>query len=394
MKLRSLLIALSLGLILYLAPVLTMSLQNRAQWHGLSRLAQEDGVQRVANTSQLAVQPNPEPTAQNDASVDSDKALLVVAKWSSPTIATAGAPLTYTIIVTNTGAATARDVTIYDELPAGVYFRGQSTLTVSKGDHPQLQVSERQITGTVATLQSAGRIVLIGRAMVDPAATATQLINTVQVTATNNSNSNNRATIATELLAATPTSTPIPTATAVETATPQTPVTLPPTATATAVVAVATPTSTSVPDLADLQIRKSVAPDPVRAGAIVTYTILVSNLGPGRAHNLLIRDTLPAELFFDGSSTLSVLRGEQPQLLLSRTTLTSTIALLNVNGLITITAPVRMPMAMVNQVHINQATVTATTPDQQPANNHADAPVTLFPAPMMDHKTFLPTVRQ
>lgn len=390
MKLRSLLIALSLGLILCLAPVLTMLLPNRALWQGLSRLAEEEVTQRVASTGQLAVQSNSEPTAPNGAHVDSDKALLVVAKRSSPTMVTAGAPLTYTIIVTNTGAATAREVAIYDELPAGVYFRGQSTLTVSKGDHPQLQISERQVTGTVATLQSAGRLIFIGRAIVDPAATATVLTNTVQVTATNNSNSNNRATVETGLQTATPT----PTATATQTATPQTPATLHPTATATAAVAVATPTSTRVPDLADLQIKKSVAPDPVRAGAIVTYTILVSNLGPGRAHNLVIRDTLPADLFFDGSSMLTVLRGEQPQLFLSRTTLTSTIAMLNANGLITITAPVRMPVVMVNQVHINQATVTATTPDPQPANNHVDAPVTLFPAPMMDHKTFLPAVRQ
>lgn len=391
MKLRSLLLALSLGLMLCLAPVLTLSLPSTALWHGLARLTEEQMAHTLESTEQLAVYPNPEPSAHDGASVDNATAMLVVAKSSSPTTVTAGAPLTYTVMVTNTGPATARDITLYDMLPAGVSFRGESNLTVIKGENPQLQVSERQVTGTVATLQTTGRIIFIGRAIVDPAANGPLLTNTVQVTATN-SNSNHRATVETALLTATPTPLPPPTATTVQTATPQATATLRPAATATVVAPIAPPTSTSVPDLADLQISKSAAPDPVTAGAIVTYTIVVSNLGPGRAHNLVIRDTLPKALFFDGPSSLTVLRGEQPQLLLSRTALTGTIAMLNVNGLITITAPVRAPVVMVNQIHINQAHVTATTPDHQPNNNNAGAPVTLFPAPIMDHKTFLPTV--
>lgn len=387
MKLRSLLLALSLGLMLCLAPVLTLSLPSTAIWHGLTRLAEEQAAHTLESGEQLAVQPNPEPSADDGASIGSPTARLVIAKWSLPTTVTAGAPLTYTIMVTNTGPAPARDITLYDTLPAGVTFRGESNLTVIKGDNPQLQVSERQVTGTVATLQTTGRIIFIGRASVDPAAQGTRLTNTVEVTATN-STGNHRATVETGLLAATPT----PTATAAQTATPQATATLLPAATATLVATAAPPTLTSVPDLADLQISKSAAPDPVTAGTIVTYTIVVSNLGPGRAHNLVIHDTLPKDLFFDGSSSLTVLRGEQPQLLLSRTALTGTIATLNVNGLITITAPVRAPVVMVNQMHINQARVTATTPDPQPANNNASAPVTLFPAPIMDHKTFLPAV--
>lgn len=119
---------------------------------------------------------------------------------------------------------------------------------------------------------------------------------------------------------------------------------------------------------------------------------MISNLGPGRAQEIVISDTLPPDLFFDGHSTLSVLRGEQPQLLLSRTQLTGTITLLNVGGLITITTPVRAPMVMVNQMRVNQATVSATTPDPQPANNSAGVPVTFLPAPIMDHKSFLPAI--
>lgn len=388
MKLRSLLLALSLGLMLCLAPVLTLWLPTTALWRGLARLAEEEVARTLENTDQPAVHPNLEPSVPDSTDIGSATAQLVVAKWSSPTTVTAGAPLTYTIVVTNTGPATARDITLYDTLPAGVALRGESNLTVIKGDNPQLQISERQVTATVATLQTAGHIIFIGRAIVDSAATGTLLTNTAQVTATNSSNSNNRATAETGLRAATPTAT----TSAAQTATPQATATLLPAATATLVATVVTPTSTSVPDLADLHISKSAAPDPVTAGAIVTYTIVVSNLGPGRAHNLVIHDTLAKDLFFDGSSSLTVLRGEQPQLLLSRTALTGTIAMLNVNGLITITAPVRAPVVMINEIHINQARVTATTPDPQPANNTSSVPVTLFPAPIMEHKTFLPAV--
>ena len=389
MKLRSLLLALSLGLMLCLAPVFTLCFPSTVLWHGLAHLAEEQMAHTLKSTDQLAVHPNPEPSAPEGASAGRATAMLVVAKWSVPTTVTAGAPLTYTIMVTNTGPATAHDITLYDTLPTGVAFRGESNLTVIKGDNPKLQVSERQVTGTVATLQSTGRIIFIGRAIVDRAAQGTLLTNTVQVTATN-STGNHRATVETGLLTATPI--PTPTATTVQTATPPATATLLPAATATLVATAASPTSTSVPDLADLHISKSPAPDPVTAGALVTYTIVVSNLGPGRAHNLVIHDTLPQDLFFDGPSSLTVLRGEQPQLLLSRTALTGTIAMLNVNGLITITAPVRAPVVMVNQIHINQARVTATTPDPQPANNTASAPITIFPVPIMDHKTFLPTV--
>lgn len=391
MKLRSLLIALTLGFILCLAPVITAYLPNTLLWRGAAHLAEDQAthsIQTHDSTPQLAVQPNPDPPTPTGAGDNRETAVLLVAKQASPALVKAGDPLTYTIVVTNTGATTAHNIAMYDELPAGVRFRGESTLTVIKGDNPQLQVTEHQITGTVSTLQTTGRIIFIGRAIVDPTANGTILSNTALVTATNNSSSNNRATAETILLTATPT--PTPTSTATPPATPATTPTLPVPITATA--GVATPAATAVPDLADLQIRKSAAPDPIMAGTIVTYTIVVNNLGPGRAHNLVVRDTLPPDLFFDGHSTLSVLRGEQPQLLLSRTQLTGTIAMLNVGGLITITAPVRAPIVMVNQIRVNQARVTATTPDQQAANNSASTPLTLFPAPIMEHKNFLPAI--
>lgn len=390
MKLRSLFIALALGCILLLAPIITVYWPAITVWNGLARLAERQTTrnsQPQARTPPRAVHPDPEQPKRTIASAQRETALLTVAKWSSPAMVMAGDPLTYTIIVTNTGPNTAHKIVITDELPAGVAFRGESTLTVLKGEDPQLQVTERQITGTVGLLQPTGRLIFIGRAIVDPNVNGMYLSNTVVVTATNNGDLSNQATVETILLTPTPTVTPSPTAT--PTTTPPATPTLAVTVTATT-VAPATPTP--IPDLADLQIRKSAAPDPVIAGTILTYTIVISNLGPSRTHDLVISDTLPPDLFFDGHSTLSVLRGEQPQLQLSRTQLTGTIALLNVGGLITITTPVRAPIVMVNQMRVNQATVSATTPDPQPANNSAGVPVTFLPAPIMDHKSFLPAI--
>lgn len=47
---------------------------------------------------------------------------------------------------------------------------------------------------------------------------------------------------------------------------------------------------------ADLSIQKSVFPDPLIGGQLVTYTIFVENLGPDSAQNVYIHDTIPSEI--------------------------------------------------------------------------------------------------
>jgi len=49
---------------------------------------------------------------------------------------------------------------------------------------------------------------------------------------------------------------------------------------------------------ADLSVSKTDAPDPVRAGKLLDYTLLVSNAGPSTAERVVISDTLPAEVTF------------------------------------------------------------------------------------------------
>lgn len=388
MKLRSLFIALGLGCVLYLTPLIAADLSPAWPLLWLAASTNQGGkpISAEENNSADVTRPFDQNAVQGTSSSQGrGTALLQIAKAASAAMVKAGEPLTYTIVVTNAGGAAAEKVIIRDELPTGLRFQGESHISVVNGVSPQLQVSTQRITGTVETLYATGRIILIGRAVVDPHATGAALDNRAIVTATNNGNSNNTAEVVTVLITATPTATPMPTAT-----TTRSPTIL---ATATATIqATRVATPTAAPDLADLQIAKTAAHDPIIGGSLVTYTIRISNLGPGPARNVMVRDLLPKELFFEGNSALAVLLGETPKLYLSRSELTATVSLLGVGGRLTITAPVRTPATVVNQMLINQATVTADTPDPQPVNNNAGAPVVLFPAILIDRKNYLPLI--
>jgi uncharacterized repeat protein (TIGR01451 family) len=52
----------------------------------------------------------------------------------------------------------------------------------------------------------------------------------------------------------------------------------------------------------DLSIVKSAAPDPVTAGAQLTYVLTVTNLGPSTAINVLVKDMLPAGVTINSAS--------------------------------------------------------------------------------------------
>jgi uncharacterized repeat protein (TIGR01451 family) len=55
---------------------------------------------------------------------------------------------------------------------------------------------------------------------------------------------------------------------------------------------------------ADLSIAKLDDPDPVSAGAILTYTLSITNYGPNPATAVVVTDTLPAEVTYGGASGL------------------------------------------------------------------------------------------
>ena len=63
-----------------------------------------------------------------------------------------------------------------------------------------------------------------------------------------------------------------------------------------------TPTPTPVPT-PDLSVSKADAPDPVKSGKQLTYTIVVTNSGTSPATGVTVRDQLPARLHFNSVTT-------------------------------------------------------------------------------------------
>ncbi|MBN1955289.1 MAG: DUF11 domain-containing protein, partial [Anaerolineae bacterium] len=171
---------------------------------------------------------------------------LSVAKNDEPDPVMAGAPLTYTVVVGNGGPSTAFGVALTDTLPAGIAFGGA---VPSQG-------SCAELAGTVRCNLGA----------IDPAAAATVLITgTVEPMV--------RGVLTNTVMATTSDSDPNPgNNSELET--------------------------TTVIAEADLSVAKSDDPDPVFSGAVLTYTVVVSNSGPSIALDATLTDTLPTEVTF------------------------------------------------------------------------------------------------
>ena len=294
-------------------------------------------------TNLITVTPTSTPTPTPNA------ADLRISKRGAPNPVTAGQPLLYTIIVTNTGPAVAQNVIVKDHLPTGVNFNGTSAIAVLNGLNPQLNLSSNLLTGTVGTLNVGGVITITGRTLVNVNTTGASLLNTASVTTTNDLNpSNNTASVTTNLITPTPTNTPTPTI---------------------------TPTPT--PNAADLRISKRSAPNPVAAGQILTYTIVVTNTGPAVAQNVIVKDNLPTGVNFNGTSNISVVNGTGSQLNLTSNTLTGTVGTLNAGGVITIIGRTLVNVNVAGASLLNTASVT-TTNDLNPSNNTASATTNLI----------------
>lgn len=275
---------------------------------------------------------------------------LRISKRGAPNPVVAGQPLTYTLVITNSGPTAASNITIVDTLPAGVNFVGLSSIQVSNGTGAALQGTSQTLTGTVSLLNAGGIITVTARTLVSVSATGTTLVNTASVTTTTDSNvSNNTANTSNTLI----TSTPLPTATATATSTP-------------------TPTSTATPGTADLHIQKTGAPASVRAGDYLTYTVIVVNQGPAIAQNVKIVDALPAGLYLTGSSQINVTRGAGIVLLGNGNIITGTVAELHPAGIVTMTVRTWVSAEASGTSLVNQAMVSIAN-DPVPANNLATA---------------------
>ena len=113
---------------------------------------------------------------------------------------------------------------------------------------------------------------------------------------------------------------------------------------------------------ADLAVFKSDFPDPVIAGTMLTYTILVTNLGPSVAEGAVVTDSLPATVVFDaaGSPGWSEAGGIAIY----------AVGTLDAGASTSLTLCVSVPSSLTNDV-ANTVVVFSPTLDPVPANNSA-----------------------
>lgn len=176
---------------------------------------------------------------------------LSISLTDSPDPVVAGETLTYTVNVVNSGPAPATSVLVVDFLPNGLELLET---------HPSQGLCQIDLTCSLGDLGIGGSatVVYVAKVKSDQ---VNPLTNVVRVSASNPDldPSNNEAT-----------------------------------------------TTTQVTTTAYLLIDKTVTPDIVTPGADLTYEIVVTNIGPSDARDVVVTDTLPVELT---SASYSVSQG-------------------------------------------------------------------------------------
>ncbi|MCC7362611.1 MAG: DUF11 domain-containing protein [Anaerolineales bacterium] len=245
---------------------------------------------------------------------------LALAKAVTPTTVIAGELITYTLVVTNYGPATAQDVEVSDALPAGL------TLVSAVSSQGTCAGAVTCLLGVMAfTGQPSTATITLTARVGSGVPAGTVLTNTAFVqSAQYDPNQDNN--------------------------------------TAQAVADVVTS--------ADLAIAKSDAPDPVTAGERLIYTLVITNYGPSDARNVVVTDTLPAEVTFvsgDGCTDLGggVIACALGDLAAGATRTVDLVVQVAEN------APAGLN---------NQAVVGSDTPDPVPGNNTDSEPTTVLRA--------------
>lgn len=257
--------------------------------------------------------------AMHDAMIDGppDGADLSIAITATPSPVAASATLTYTIDVANLGGLDADSLTVTQRLPSG-------------------NVDFQSATGIGWSCIAIGQIVTCTRATLLVGAAPSIL---VKVTTPPTG-----ATLTTSVDVASKTADPA---------------TLNNSATAT----------TTVLTPADLAIAISDSPDPVAAAGTLTYTIGVTNQGPGVATSLVVSDALPSGVSFVSAS------GTNWSCSASGGTVSCLLPTLAAGASSTITLVVTAPTS--GGTVSNTATISASSPDGNAANNSATTTTTV-----------------
>ncbi|HET7844277.1 MAG TPA: Calx-beta domain-containing protein, partial [Xanthomonadales bacterium] len=249
---------------------------------------------------------------------------------TAPATVTAGTNLAYTINVANTGPDPAAAASWTDTLPAGTTFvslpavAGWSCTTPAVG-------ATGTVTCTNPTFAVGSAAFTLTVAVAPATAAGTVISNTATTTSTTGdpNTANNSSTFA-----------------------------------------------TTVATSADLSIAKVDTPDPVNAGANITYTITATNAGPSNAANAAIADTLPAGTTFVSLASPGGWSCTTPAVGSGGTVNCTNTSFAPGNGVFTLVAAVGAGVAN-GTVLSNTATISSATSDGTPGNNSATATTTV-----------------
>lgn len=135
-------------------------------------------------------------------------------------------------------------------------------------------------------------------------------------------------------------------------------------------------TAGAMAQVAGISVEKIDAPDPVVAGASLSYTITINNEGPANAANAALSDTLPAGTTFVSLAAPVGWSCTTPAVGASGTVSCTNASMAVGSELFTLV--VQVAAAIVNGATIsNTATITATTTDTDPNDNTATATTTV-----------------
>ena len=244
---------------------------------------------------------------------------LAIAKTSTPATQTAGSNVTYQLTATNNGPNAATNVVLTDTLPTGVTFSSASPPAGTTCSN-----SGQVVTCTSAGLANGGSIVVPITTTIAAGTAAGSALTDV-------------ATVSSDTGDDVPTNN---------------------TANAT----------TQVTTSADVSLTKTVSPNPVAAGAPVTYTLTATNKGPSTANAVTISDPLPLGLNYTSSTPGGVCTNNNGVVSCALGALAP-----NASSTVTITAGVASNLAA--GIVTNTATASSTTPDPVSGNNTATTPV-------------------
>jgi uncharacterized repeat protein (TIGR01451 family)/fimbrial isopeptide formation D2 family protein len=243
---------------------------------------------------------------------------LQIKKTAAPAIVKVGENVTYTLVVTNNGPDTAKNVVVNDDLPAGEKYVSNTASCTLVSQEVTCKLSELA-NGKEFTIRLVVEIEgsLAKSTVVNSAHVSSSTVDLIE--------SNNESHVQVE-----------------------------------------------VEPAADLSIEKTASPTSVNPKDEVTYTLLVANHGPDTAQNTVVTDDLPAGETYVSNDAGCTDVGQEVTCKLGK-------ELLN-EGSETIKIIARIELSLAESTVSNTAEVSSSTFDPKPLNNTATAEVKVAPA--------------